>query len=297
MRVVLYTYVIKMSEVPPVEGAGTGGEPAVVQQIKREDVVIKTDRSAIEKELQKELEQKEVEKQKLHEQLLELNKKMTELEAAAEGKTLVADDEYTKLKEELEEKKGTLHEIAMAKFNTVKTEKLEKLKELGLAEEKIDELDEKITGPEQLDSMEWTLNFLTTELQKAAEAQAGGEGAGEGGEGTPAPLGPDSSPGAPPAGSTAQLPTEPSKKWQFADARSAIDALYKKMGAGGEDAKEADRMLNLLWKKFIPTIKKMKFDFGLVQCPMCGGGIMEGEKCIYCDFDPALWKAGGGEIF
>jgi len=48
-----------------------------------------------------------------------------------------------------------------------------------------------------------------------------------------------------------------------------------------------------LWEKVIPTLKNEMKAFAVAECPRCGGGILEGENCPYCGFDPATYIQRG----
>jgi len=279
-----------MSQAGSQEGAG---QPEKVITVEDKIASIKVDRSAVEKEQQDQLIAAEVEKRRLNEELSTLRQQIADAEVEKEGKELISTEDLQQIKDKLEEKEGVLQEIAMAKFNEEKTTRIDQLKELGMEEEKLKEIDEKIQTPEDLDNMDWALAFYAEQLTKAQE-QAGegegengdgeGNGEGEGDEGGGEPV---STPDSVPKGSVVSLPATTEKKWVYPDAKQAIDDLYKKLALGGEDAKEAERLLNEYWKRFIPTIKKYKFKTVIIKCPNCDAGIEEGSVCPYCGFDPA----------
>ena len=98
-------------------------KPEVKTEERRENVLVQVDRSRIEKELQDKLEKEAVEKSKLNDQLLAFQKQLEELKQKDEVKT----KEYDIVLKERNETQGKLQEIAMTKFNEVKTARLKML--------------------------------------------------------------------------------------------------------------------------------------------------------------------------
>jgi hypothetical protein len=258
---------------------------------KREELLVKVDRSSVEKDLADELQKKEVEKKtielektKLNDALLEAQKKAKEMEERDQAKS----KEYEDILKERDETRAKLQEIAMAKFNEVKTARLTSLKTAGLPDDKIKEFDEKIKTPKDLDEMDFVLKIIGEQFVKAQEER---DKDAKTGDQKP----PKSNPENPPAGSKVRLPEPAPRKGKiYQNPREAVEALYK---GEAEGDKEAASDLNKLWEKFIPTIKNKMTTFGISECPNCGAGIQQGEKCWYCGFDPVKWRASGGEIF
>lgn len=258
------------------------------EEIIKENINVQIDRSRIEKELNDELQQKEAarqrledEKKKLNDELLKHQKMIEEMQEKEKNKT----EEFEQLIKERDETKKQLQDIAIAEFNKVKAAELEKLKNAGLDENKVKEFDEKIQRPKDLEEMQWMLKFLGDNLAKVNKDE------------TEKPLTTiPPNPQNPPKFSTVQKIQEKKgeNKWEYETPKAAVDDLYQKSLQGD---KEAIAMLERLWGKFLPTLKKQRTTFGITQCPVCGMGILENEKCPLCGFDPVLWKAKGGEIF
>jgi hypothetical protein len=255
---------------------------------KREDILVQVDRTRIEKELSDKLQVEAVEKSKLNEQLIAQQKLLDEMKLKDEAKT----KEYDEILKERDDTKAKLQDIAMAKFNEVKTARLKMLQDSGLPEDKIKEFDGKIRTPKDLDEMDFVLKILgeqfakrqTEDAKKTEEEQKKGAEAVN-----------KNNPQNPPKGSTVGLPpirTQSGKLYE--NPREAIDDLYRKVAKGDP---EAEKDLTALWSHVIPTLKKQRTAFGITECPTCGAGILEGEKCWMCGFDPAKWKASGGEMF
>lgn len=286
-------YVIDMDEEQKND------EKKVTTEEKIENVVIKVDRSPVEKDLQTELQEKEAALRKMQE---ELAQKTQELEKLKEGSK-----EFEDLKKERDELKTKLQEIALAKFNEVKQQTLEKMRRAGIPDEQIEEFDEKIQTPEDLDNVRWTFEILGQQIEKARKEreeeeknkqqteEEGKDDDGKGGEEKTTAKPPDTA--NPPQGSVVNLPRPQEKKWVYSSARVAIDDLYAKLAKGGDEAKEAEKILDQLWAKLKPTLEKMRTTFGITQCPVCGGGILKGEVCPYCGFDPTMYRARGGEFW
>jgi len=262
----------------------------VKEEITREDIVVRVDRGPAEKTLEDEKTALAIERDKMQDQLAKATDELENLKKQTEDKGT----EFDTLTKERDELKSQLQEIAMAEFNRVKTEKMEMLKRAEVPQEQIDEYDEKVQTPADLDASEWMLSFIGTQIAKAEVEKKAKKEAGEGGGGNDDEG--SSDPSNPPGGSVATLPPTPSKKWQYTDARAAIDDMYKKRAAGGAEGEEADKMLNQLWEKAVQTMKKNP-QFAITECPICGGGILKDEKCPYCNFDPFKYKAGGGDIW
>jgi hypothetical protein len=263
-------------------------EQEVKTEERRENVLVQVDRSRIEKELQDKLEKEAVEKSKLNDQLLTYQKQLEELKQKDEAKT----KEYDEILKERDETKGKLQEIAMAKFNEVKTARLKMLQDSGLPEEKIKEFNDKIKTPKDLDEMDFVLKILGEQFAKRqAEDEKKTEEDQKKGAADARKINPQD----PPKGSVVGLPPVKTNSGKIYETpREAIDTLYEKVAKGD---KEAEKDLNALWSKFIPTLKKQRMAFGVAECPTCGAGILEGEKCWMCGFDPAKWRSTGGEIF
>lgn len=275
----------------------------VKEIIEKHEVNLK--RTAAEKELQKELEGKAVEVSKLQDQLRE---KVTELQKLADEKQTTT-DQFDNLKTERDNLKGQLQEIAMAEFNRQKQDRLKTLKDSGFSEKQIEEFDEKVKSPADLDATEWMLGMFNEALKKSKDE--GGEG-GEGNAPPPVKIPDGGSLGTPPAQvpgsptmtggaqspprSVVRLPGAEEKQWQFQSIREGIDALYRKEREGDP---EATRMLNQLWGKAIQLLKKdyNKLSFAVTQCPVCGAGILANEKCPFCEFDPETYRTTGGEFW
>lgn len=307
-----------MSEVKdPKEGTQLeGGEKLVVHKIE-------VGRTPAEKELTDEKVKAELEKQKLITDLDAANAKLKELEDAQATKTT----EYETMVTERDQYKDELTAIALQKFETEKTELLENLKTSGLDTEKIKAIDEKLVGPNEFEQMKWTFSFLGDKLREGAEAAAAAATAEEERvkkvmkhfklseedwaalseeekqakiaelpvEGV-APASPEkgAKPTDPPQGS--QIPLEAPKvgdKKEYATYREMVDDLYDKAAAGDKVAK---RQLDQLWDKLPATIKELSPAFTIVECPRCKNGVLKGEKCPYCDWDPEDFVKRGGEI-
>ena len=265
-------------------------EAKVKAEITREDMVVKVDRGPAEKTLEDEKTALAIERDKMQDQLAKATEELENLKKQTEGKGT----EFDTLTKERDDLKSQLQEIAMAEFNRVKNEKIEMLKKAEVPQEQIDEYDEKVQTPADLDASEWMLSFIGTQIAKTEEKKKAEEGTDNGENKNDSDT--DSDPSNPPGGSVATLPSTPSNKWQYADARAAIDDLYKKRASGGAEGEDADKMLNRLWEKAVQTMKK-KPQFAITECPICGGGILKDEKCPYCNFDPFKYKAGGGDIW
>jgi len=263
-------------------------EQKQVVEEKRENLVVQVNRSNIEKELQSELEKKEADKTALNNKLLESEKMLKELQVKDAAKTT----EYSDILKERDEVKKQLQEIALAKFNEVKTARLKTLQTAGLPEDKIKEFTEKIKTPQDLDEMDFVLQIIGDQFAKAQADRDKAKVEEEKKAGDP--KSPESTPQNPPKGSTVKLPERDKKGKLYQNPREAVDDLYDRAAKGDKDA---EKDLTILWKAFIPALKKKKASFGITQCPTCGAGILEGEKCWMCGFDPEKWKTSGGEIF
>lgn len=270
-----------------------------------EGLIVDVNRSAIEKEQQDAITQLEIEKSKLNDQLQTTIEKLESTEGERDEKK----DEWEALEKERDGLKSQLKEIADIKFGEEKAKRLKVLEDSGVPEEKIKELAERITGPKELDDLDWSITYLSEQFQKAqaeVEKATGAAGSPEEGnvptlpegkvpEGITYPPKPVTTPGSPPGGSVVKLPDASTKgKWEFETAREGIDTLYAEAAKGNT---EAARLLDQLWARFAPTIRKTKIAFGITECPVCSGGILKDETCPYCDFDPAKYTARGGEFW
>lgn len=142
--------------------------------------------------------------------------------------------------------------VDRAKFDAQKKMYLDLVED----EEQRKELDEKLKTQADLDEFSWIYDHVVSEPFERFRNEY------------PALK---STPENPPQGSTVRLPSQPSKKWVYDTPEHAIDDLYSKMAAGGPDAKEAEKILSELWKRFIPKIRDMKGEFFLqTMCPACG---------------------------
>jgi len=243
---------------------------------------VDVDRTQIEKDLQKELETQAVEKAELNKKLEEYAAQLEELRKKDEQST----EAYTKLKEETDTAVNSLHELAMEDFQKKKDGYLKMLTDSGMEDDKITELDERLQTPADLDAMEWQISFIQEQLDKANKERANltkeqQDALDEQKRKDAAAL------AAQPSGGGKVPLNEPSKKFVYSSAnpyREAIDDLYDRDAKGD---KEAKKLLDRMWKQFATQIKDFKKSFSITECVICGGGIMAGEKCPYCDFDPA----------
>lgn len=257
------------------------GNDPVLQTIK--GLQVDVSRTKIEEELQKRLEDQAVEKAALNKKLEEQAAQLEEMRQKDEAST----EAYTKLKEETDTAVNSLHELAMEDFQKKKDGYLKMLEVSGMDVEKIKELDDKLNEPSDLDAMEWQISFIQEQLTKAnkerekltEEQQAALD---EQKKKDAASLAAQQTPGG-------KVPLdEPGKKFVYSSAnpyKEAIDDLYDRTAKGDPEAK---RLLDQMWKQLATQIKTLKGkSFSITECIICGAGIIAGEKCPYCDFDPA----------
>jgi DNA repair exonuclease SbcCD ATPase subunit len=280
-------------------------------------LVVEVDRSPEVESINKQLQEKEAQLKKLQEDFATTSKQLEEYMTKDKTK----DEKFTELETKFNEARTQLKEIAQAEFEKVKTEKIELLKKANVPEERVNEFVEKVKEPADLDQIDWMLATLAdsfvkaeTARRKEAEEEAAKlkeeEEAAKKAEEEAKKLEeeqkeeeeinmPSNTPANPPKHSTVTTPQPDAKgKWEYTTAREAIEDLYDKVASGGPDAKEAQRLIDGLWEKFAGTLKKnQSIGFAVSQCPVCQAGIVEGENCPYCEFDPVLFKAKGGELW
>lgn len=301
---------------PGTEGtAGAAPAPVVEERVHKVEV----GRSPVERELTEEKVKAELEKQKLVTDLDAANKKIEELE----GTQTTKGKEYETLVAERDQYRDELTAIALEKFQKEKADLLESLKVSGLNEEKLKEIDDKMVGPNEYEQMKWTFAYLQEQLEKGAAAAATAATAeaekamahfklsaeewaalSENEKKTKLAEMPADVPAVepekgvkptdPPQGSVVQLeaPKVTGPK-EYASYREMVDDLYNKAAAGD---KVAERQLKQLWDKLPGTIKELSPTFTIVECPRCKNGVIKGEKCPYCDWDPEDFSRRGGEI-
>lgn len=310
-----------------IEEKATEDEAKATEVKDGNKLVVEVDRSPEIETINKQLQEREAELKKLQEQFAETSKSLEGYMTQEKEK----DEKYTNLETQFNDAKTKLQEIAHAEFVKVKNEKLEILKNSNVSEERIAEFDEKIKEPADLDQVDWMLATLTDSYVKAQEAEkerlaqeekakeeaaaAEAEKAKADAETTTATAQdlvdelkeevkddvsmPNTTPSNPPKHSVATTqPQDAPSKWEYSTAREAIDDLYDKIAEGGKEGEEAQSMIDRLWARLATDLKKnQNLGFSVSQCPICKGGIVEGEKCPYCDFDPALFRAKGGEMW
>jgi len=284
--------------------------------LKQKDEVLKieVDRSKIEKDQQDELEKRAIEIETLQRELKERKDKMTEME----GKSQEESEKYENLETEFNDTKSKLQELATAKFDEEKEKILKAVKE-GLTEEKFNELKESIKSPRDLQNITFMLGMMEEVNKSQAERDAaeGGNGSNNEGNNNGEREGNDNSQDNPtkvvdfdketvipttggdpqkPPKSVVRKPGQPDKSWIFQTTREGIDALYAETAKGN---KEAEKVLNQYREKAWNFLKKNynQFQMAITECPVCGAGILVGEKCPFCSFDPVMWRATGGEMF
>jgi hypothetical protein len=276
----LYIIIVsKMAE--PIKDKEPVADPEVLK--------VNVDRSAIEKELADQLEERAIEASKMQDQLAEITKQMTAMKESNASQTT----EYEEALKEGGVLKEQLKDIAMKAFEADKVGRVEYLKESGVPEERIEEIIAKVTGPKELDELDWMITYIGQQFVDANEKEKKKDEE----EKNKDPIPPASNPANPPAGSTVTLPQGDVKNWEFDNAQDAINALYDEVEKGGPRAAEANKLLDGYWKKFIPSVRNMRTNFTITQCPICETGIMEGQICPRCQFDPMVYKLGGGEFF
>ena len=286
-----------MSENNQTDKEGNEGN-ATSEKI--QNIRIQVDRTKIEKELQEKAEKERLAREKAEAEKEELNKKLAELQSTLDSKEeaeKLTKEELEKIKKERDEIKDKLAEIAKRSFEERRNKYIEQLENSGLEQEKIEEIKNSIKTPADLDRAEIYLTIIPELLARGAEAdaQANDDGSDEGnndgddnqddkkaiddvesrqnlkGGGT-VPLG------------------QPSKsgKWVFKDYREAIKSIRQRMNDPKDPVKqkEAKQMYDKLWEMAWNKLKKMPDAFTIVQCPICGAGILKGEKCPDCGFDP-----------
>jgi len=254
----------------------------------KQDINIVLDRTQIEKDLQAQLEAEKTAKTALNTKITEQEKALEDLKKANQDKTT----QYTELETEAKKSKDKLAEIAMKEFNRRKDAYVETMKKAGLPDEKITSVSEKVKTPKDLDDAEVYLTMIPDLIKKAeedrvkaaADAEAAKKKADEdaaaaknkGGAGADAKKG----------GGVTKLEGDKSKEGVYQSYREGVDDLYQRRAKGDKDA---DRQIKGLWELGIKKLKEMRVDFGIQECPRCGGGIKEGEVCPYCGFDPATY--------
>lgn len=287
------------------------------KEIKKGDtLVVEVDRSPEVEAYSKELQEKEVLIKNLQEEFAVTSKQLQDYETDDKSK----DEKYTNLETQYNEARDQLKDIAHNKFLEVKAEKLDILKNAEVPEERIQEFEERIQTPADLDSVDWMLATLAdsyiksqTERKKteddatakiiadkdAAKIIADKEQEIDTEIKEDEATIPTNTPSNPPKHSQVTTPVQSvNGKWEYESPREAVDDLYEKVAYGGKDAKEAKRLLDSLWDKFATTLKRNQtIGFGVSQCPLCGAGILQDEKCPYCEFDPIMFKAKGGELW
>ena len=102
----------------------------------------------------------------------------------------------------------------------------------------------------------------------------------------------------PPRGSVVQLPIENSGDYRYRSVREGIDDLYARVAKGDKTAKV---LLDKMWEITVDQLKRKagSIKFAISECgnPDCRAGIMEGEVCPFCGWNPEEFKSKGGEIF
>ena len=260
----------------------TGNDAVVVEKKKKEikglEIVI--DRSKELEGLTDDLVAEKLSKEELNKQLALLKKKYEELEGKAEtDKT-----KYDELQVQHDEFKGKLLEHAKVEFTKRRTAYIDSLKEGGLEQEKIDEIETKVTTPSELDDALIWLELFPKMLKKGQDEEIKVQQEKEQLAKDKASL-EDAKKG----GGQVKLDA-PDKDFVYkgygnvSAYREAIDDLYERVAKG--DTK-AELKLKELWNL---AVKKMKSDgrfekFSMEQCYVCGGGVLKGEVCPYCGAD------------
>jgi len=168
---------------------------------------------------------------------------------------------------------------ALDAFQSEKDTMFDLMRKAGIDENQIDELDDQIVTPDQLEAGKQ----IAAALAKGIEDHD---------------TYPD--PQNPPGGSVVTLPASRGRKWVYRDARDAIDDLYKKLQTGTDEEKAyADRALKGYWNKLKPTIEHGGLQsFSMTACPSCGYALLEGATvCPYCGLDIQTYRARGGEFY
>ena len=284
-----------MSEIEKTEGTSSGKE-----------IVHKIDISASKRE--KELEQAKdsilIEKAKLEQELERLKEQY-------DGEVRKLKEEYEKISKDFEDVAKQRDEyaqkftaLAMKRFEGEKKAIFERAQKAGLPPEKIKEMEEKITNPEELDRWKYTLDTMIEYLSKGKEAYEKEE------NNPPPPPSPEQK-GAGGAGK-ATLPQSSTSGFEgdlmkkvFNSPKEMIDYLYMRVAKGktvtrqvsdgkggfktveervGPDV-EAEKVLNELWRKYIQSEKasgsgrktyvmcprcKGMYDSNYGTCPLCG---------------------------
>jgi len=268
----MHYLVIEMSD----ENKPSQGEDK--EKIEERNIKIEVDRSKIEKEQQERITELEKEKSRIASELDKMNKKLKELEEANKTKT----EEYEKIITERDRYRDELTDIALEKFEEEKKKLFDKIKEEGvLPEEKIQELDAEIEGPNDLTKIVRTYEFLKETFDTAKKQREEAEAQKKKEEKEKKEK---VSVEKPPEGSQVPL-EEPGKPKAYNTEREMIDDLYARVAKGD---KVAEKQLRQIWQKAVVTMKKtIGKRMAIIECPRCGNGILEGEICPFCGWDPS----------
>lgn len=223
---------------------------------------------------------KELEEAKAKE-IKELTDKVAELTAQVEtGKDV---------KKELEAKEKQLLSLATQEFEKQKKVIVDVVRE-QLGDEKADEVAEKITDTNKLESAKLWINYLSEAIKKdIGEGEDNEEtGDGEKEDGEKDEEGGKTTP--PPAGVATR---EPAKTGEYESVVQMIDditATIMSTTATAQEKAKANRMLDKLFRSMVEGYRLRgkgglpKFGGIIAKCPECGKDVIGklGDKCPYC---------------
>jgi len=257
-----------------------GGSQSPPEKVTITEKVIPIDvrRSTVEKELQQDLQDAAVEKQKLVDQLTEINKELEELRTSKTTDT----EKLGELEKERDKFRDEVTAIALAEFQKEKEVLLESLKTRGIPEERITEIDEKLQSPVDYEKIKWYFEFLGEMMTKAQTDDEKAEAERLEREKLEAEK-KGTTPGSPPGGSQVDLePPKTGSPTEFDSYREMIGDLHDRMNKGDPEAK---KQYDALWKMVPDAILKLTPKFAILECPECGKGMFKGKPCPWCGFD------------
>ena len=254
------------------------------------------DRSSVEEDLQKQLEKERAERDRVNKELEEATKKLQEMEGTIPEK----EEEFTKEKEvlqgEIDKYKGELATIAKNEFDRRKSAYITKFTEIGIPEEKVKEMDEMLQKPTDLDNAEMYLTIYQDMMTKAAKEreEAEKQDLDKKIDQTQKDVASVQKGQQQKGGGVTTLQQTGNKPMVYDTYRDGITDLYKKQRSADADVRdEAKRTLDQLWSMVPGSLRKEQKAFAIAECPRCTGGILQGEHCPYCGFDPATYVQRG----
>lgn len=266
--------------------------------IEKEKFLIDVRRSSAEKELTDDVAKITSEKDRIAEQLDGLNTKLKELEEQMQAKDANIQSitaERDKALEEKDEYKDQITALTLEEFEKKKTAKKEVLLNLGMEEEKVNEMFDAIQSPLDMEKQQLWLNWTIENLEKGRDAEAEIEKKKleeqqklEAKKGTTV----DS----PPGGSQVTLETPPpsGEQSEYETYAEMIADLRERMAKGDE---KALKEYNSLWEMMPEALKKVNPGFTLTACPRCDNGVYKSMTvCPWCRFDLIDFRAKGGEL-